>query len=55
MWSYPIIKKGLIYVIDIRNGLYILRYTGPKAEEVEDIEFLEGNSNRGDGARLNWR
>ncbi len=26
MWSYPIIRKGLIYVVDIRNGLYILRY-----------------------------
>src|SRR5262249_35916886 len=24
MWSYPIINKGLIYVVDIRNGLYIL-------------------------------
>ena len=47
MWSYPIIKDGLIYVTDLRNGLYILRYTGPHAGEVKNITFLEGNSNQG--------
>ena len=52
MWSYPIIKDGLIYVVDIRNGLYILRYTGPRAEEVRGIEFLEGNSNLGSAMEL---
>jgi hypothetical protein len=52
MWSYPIIRDGLIYVIDIRNGLYILRYTGPHAGQVADIHFLEGNSNLGDAVRL---
>ena len=52
MWSYPIIRKGLIYVVDIRNGLYILRYTGPNAREVARITYLEGNSNRGDALRL---
>ena len=52
MWSYPIIRNGLIYVIDIRNGLYILRYTGPHADEVADIHFLEGNSNLGDAVAL---
>lgn len=52
MWSYPIIKDGLIYVIDVRNGLYILRYTGPHADEVSSVKFLEGNSNLGDAARL---
>jgi len=51
MWSYPIIRDGLIYVIDIRNGLYILRYTGPHAGEVADIRFLEGNSNLDDDVR----
>ncbi|MDQ4030462.1 MAG: hypothetical protein M3168_05415, partial [Actinomycetota bacterium] len=29
MWSFPIVRNGLIYVVDIRNGLYVLRYTGP--------------------------
>lgn len=45
MWSYPIIKDGLIYVIDIRNGLYILRYTGPHEDEIASTTFREGNSN----------
>jgi hypothetical protein len=52
MWSYPIIKNGLIYVIDIRNGLYVLRYTGPGARQVRGIDFYEGNSNLGDAMRL---
>src|SRR6266536_2841335 len=52
IWSYPIISNGLIYVIDIRNGLYILRYTGTDASDVAGIRFLEGNSNLGDAVRL---
>jgi len=52
MWSYPIIRDGLIYVVDIRNGLYVLRYHGPYAAEVAAIRFLEGNSNLGDAPRL---
>lgn len=51
MWSFPIIKDGLIYVVDIRNGLYILRYTGPGHRRVGRIRFLEGNSNLGDALR----
>lgn len=45
MWGFPIIKDGLIYVTDLRNGLYILRYTGPKAVEVSSRTFLDGASN----------
>jgi len=45
MWSYPIIKDGLIYVIDIRNGLYVLRYSGTYENEIARRAFLEGNSN----------
>lgn len=52
MWSYPIIKDGLIYVIDVRNGLYVLRYTGPGARSVSNINFYEGNSNLGAAVRL---
>ncbi len=47
MWSYPIIKGGLIYVVDLRNGLYVLDYDGPYEDEIEAIGFLEGNSNLG--------
>jgi hypothetical protein len=43
--SYPIVKRGLIYVVDGRNGLDILRYTGPHRDELDDVDFLEGNSN----------
>ena len=35
-----------------RYGLYILKYTGPHADEVAAIKFLEGNSNLGDAVRL---
>jgi len=52
LWSFPIIRDGLIYVVDIRNGLYILRYTGEGAGEVDDVGFLEGNSNLGDAEDL---
>jgi hypothetical protein len=52
MWSFPIVRNGLIYVVDIRNGLYVLRYTGPRSAEVSRLGFLEGNSNLGDLARL---
>jgi len=44
-WSYPVIVDGLIYVVDIRNGLYILSYDGPHESEVDGTAFLEGNSN----------
>jgi hypothetical protein len=47
MWSYPIIKDGLIYVVDLRNGLYVLKYRGRFRKEVRRISFLEGNSNQG--------
>lgn len=46
MWSYPVIQDGLIYVVDIRNGLYVLRYQGPYQDEVAATAFAEGNSNR---------
>ncbi len=52
VWSYPIINKGLIYVIDVRNGLFVLQYTGPHSGDVANIQFLEGNSNLGDAVNL---
>ena len=52
MWSFPVIKDGLIYVVDVRNGLYILKYKGPFEKEVSRVDFLEGNSNLGDALRL---
>ncbi len=45
MWSYPIIKDGSIYVVDARNGLYVLSYHGYGAEQIAHTSFREGNSN----------
>ncbi|HUS30934.1 MAG TPA: hypothetical protein VMZ53_20630 [Kofleriaceae bacterium] len=45
MWSYPIIKDGLIYVVDVRNGLYVMRYRGRWADQIRTTPFAEGNSN----------
>src|SRR5262249_36659165 len=44
-WSYPIIRDGLIYVADINQGLYILRYQGPHSDELAGVAFAERNSN----------
>ena len=55
MWSFPVIQDGLIYVVDLRNGLYILEYKGPFASEVKKVGFLEGNSNLGDAVKLGRR
>ena len=52
MWSYPVIRNGLIYVVDVRNGLLILRYTGGHSDEFQQVGFLEGNSNLGDAVGL---
>ncbi|MGH2734590.1 MAG: LVIVD repeat-containing protein, partial [Actinomycetota bacterium] len=52
VWSFPIIKDGLVYVVDLRNGLYILDYKGPFDREVKRVDFLEGNSNLEDGRRF---
>jgi len=38
MWSSLIIRDGLIYVVDIRNGLSIERYTGLGAATIAEIE-----------------
>jgi hypothetical protein len=48
MWSYAVIQDGLIYVVDLRNGLYVLEYSGAFEKEVQRIRFLDGNSNQGD-------
>jgi hypothetical protein len=46
------VRDGLIYAVNIRNGLYIMRYTGKRSREVSRLDFLEGNSNLGDAVRL---
>jgi hypothetical protein len=45
-WSYPIVRSGLIYVADVNQGLYVLRYHGPHEDQVAQTGFAEGNSNQ---------
>ena len=45
VWTFPIVVNGFVYVGDIRNGLYVLRYSGPSADTVRRTVFREGNSN----------
>jgi hypothetical protein len=45
MWSFPVVADGLIYAVDVRNGLYVLEYSGPHEREISGTRFLEGNSN----------
>jgi hypothetical protein len=49
-WSYPIVRHNLIYVVDMRNGLYVLkaRPGTALAHDLARYGFLEGNSNLGD-------
>jgi hypothetical protein len=44
LWSYPILRQGLLYVSDIQSGLYILRYTGHGAEAIRAVANREGNA-----------
>lgn len=37
-------QNGLIYVVDIDLGLFILRYTGKGSKEIAQAAFVEGNS-----------
>lgn len=34
VWGQPILKDGLIYFIDIRNGLFTVEYRGPRRAEL---------------------
>jgi hypothetical protein len=43
MFSYPILRNGLLYVADSQSGLYVLRYTGLRAGQLEDVTQAEGN------------
>lgn len=45
MWSYPVIQDGIIWVVDVRNGLYAIRYSGQFEDELATLHFAEGNSN----------
>ena len=52
MWSYPVIQDGLIYTVDLRNGLYILKYNGPYEQEVDNDQLPGGQLQPGRRAVL---
>jgi hypothetical protein len=51
MHSHPTISGGLIYVVDIRNGLFVLRYRGRHARQLARAGYLAGNSNLSGGSK----
>lgn len=34
VWPFPILHNGLVYVTDENSGLYVLKYRGPRADEL---------------------
>ena len=45
VWPFPILHNGLIYITDENSGLYILRYTGPRADELPQKGTFLSNTN----------
>jgi hypothetical protein len=39
------LRAGVIYISDIRAGLFILRYTGPGAQALNSVTLAQGNAN----------
>ncbi|GAC1335391.1 MAG: hypothetical protein NVSMB17_18250 [Candidatus Dormibacteria bacterium] len=44
-WSYPVIYRGLVYVVDINQGLLVLRYSGPHDAELRSVGLADGSTN----------
>lgn len=44
-WPFPILHNGLIYITDENSGLYVLRYTGPRADELPQQGTFLSNTN----------
>ncbi|MBI4199470.1 MAG: hypothetical protein HY535_03240 [Chloroflexi bacterium] len=42
--SYPVLKDGLLYFLDGASGLYVLRYTGPRREEIPREDLFTQNA-----------
>jgi hypothetical protein len=45
MWSHPMLYDGYIYVADVNNGLYVLRYKGPRRDELPKQGLFLSNTN----------
>lgn len=44
VWPYPILHNGLVYIADENGGLYILKYKGPRADELPQEGTSQGNA-----------
>ena len=45
MWSHPMLYNGHLYVADDNNGLYVLRYKGPRCGELPKEGLFMSNTN----------
>lgn len=45
VWPMPILRDGLIYIADENSGLYVLKYTGPRGDELPERGSFQGNQN----------
>lgn len=43
-WPYPVLYDGRLYVMDENSGLFILKYTGDRADELPKRGIFEGNA-----------
>jgi hypothetical protein len=43
-WPHPVLYNGLLYVVDENSGLFILKYRGPRANELPPTGIVEGNA-----------
>jgi hypothetical protein len=42
--SHPLLKDGLLYVLDVSSGLYVFKYTGPRKEELPEEGLFAPNA-----------
>ncbi len=42
--NYPTLKDGLLYFLDGQSGLYVLKYTGPRKEEIPQKGLFTQNA-----------
>lgn len=45
VWPYPVFHNGLLYIADENGGLYILKFKGPRADELPEEGTFQGNAN----------
>lgn len=45
MWPHPLLYNGLIYITDENSGLYVLKYKGPRCDELPREGLFVSNTN----------